>query len=249
MVQPETLGVVVILAVLVISGVLVYKEVFSTDAKSSTTNSKMNRPSSIAPSSLAHVVSGAEYAAQNMAGHQQWNPSAVTQVAQNLHAQAQNPASCSGMAAEPAPYFPYAPQGQGGFYDNAYPNEQDRASLQVRGGSANAGGVGQMNINQLLPAAWRPGNAQIASQMGGDALWSKYAPTRAAFDQYISAGGSARMRLTTRSPAGRIVGQTDYLRSPVPAPLTADVFPFSDSSLRMDLVQRATGRYPTSTNC
>jgi len=243
--QPETLGTLAILIVLVVSGVLVYQQVFTTP-KSSTSNTKMNR---VAPSSLAHVVSGAEYAAQNMAGHQQWNPSAVSQVAQNMQARAQNPAACSGMSSEPAPYFPYSTQGQASMYDAAYPNEQDRSSLEVRGGSANTNGIGQMNINQLLPASWRPNAQPLASEMGGDQLWSRYAPSRAAFDQYITAGSSARMRLNTRSPLGRQVGITDLLRPGTAVPLTADQFIFNDSSFRADLVQRATGRYPTSTNC
>lgn len=236
----ESLLVAIIVAVLVAGGVVVYREIFSDPSKTNKTKGRM-----LKPSNLAHVVSGAEYAAQNMAGHQQWNP--VTQTAQQL--QSQNTASsCSGMSKEPAPYFPYTPQGQGGLYDNAYPNEQDRSSLQMRGG--NAASLGSMNINQLLPASWRP-NAQPtnAAEMGSDALWTKYAPTRQAFDQYVTAAGSARLRLNTRSPLGRQTGIVDLTRAPPQVPLTADNFVFNDSSMRLDLVQRATGRYPTSTNC
>jgi hypothetical protein len=189
-----------------------------------------------------NVVSGQEYAQQYMAGHQQYVPNDPRYQAQ----------ACTA-SPEPASFYPYSGTQAAASYDSAFPNEEDMSSLSARGCPVSHGAGGyQLNVNSLMPAAWRS-NTQSCGESGAAAVegsqWSKYAPTKDAFDRYITAQGSARLSLTTRNPLGRIVGIPDLLRQAPPMPLAAENVVFGDSSFRQDLIFKSLGRYPAETNC
>lgn len=221
--------------------------------------------------SYTNVVSGQEYAQQQWAGHQQYQPYDLryqTQPAAAAYAMGGTTgASCGlpqlpavqgcGMAArpacavnpEPSAYYPYS-GGQGAAaFDSAYPNEADMSSQQPRGCPSSQQAGYALNVNTLMPASWR-GNSQCGDSAAVDgSQWTKYAPTKEAFDRYITAQGSARLSLNTRNPLARQVGLPDLLRQQPPMPLAAEEIVFNDSSFRQDTIFRQLGRYPSSTTC
>jgi len=156
--------------------------------------------------------------------------------------------ACSNAGPEPAAYYPYSGGQAASSYDASYPNEEDMSSLYPRGCPTSQQAGYELNVNSLMPAAWR-NNTNCTDAAVDGSQWTKYAPTKEAFDRYITAQGSARLSLTTRSPLGRIVGIPDLLRQAPPMPLAADSIVFNDSSARLDLVFKQMGRYPESTAC
>lgn len=207
------------------------------------------------PGTYTSVVSGQEYAQQNMAGHQQFAPNDMRYQAQPSCGMVATSscgiatrAPCANASPEPAAYYPYS-GGQGAAaYDAAYPNEEDMSSLFPRGCPTSQQAGYQLNVNSLMPAAWRSNTSCSDAALDGS-QWTKYAPSKEAFDRYITAQGSARLSLNTRNPSSRIVGIPDLLRQPPPQPLSAENIVFNDSSMRLDNVFRAMGSYPSSTAC
>jgi hypothetical protein len=106
-----------------------------------------------------------------------------------------------------------------------------------------------MMIDKLMPTSWRNGANQTCGDMKQDeSEWAKYSPTKAKFDNYITASGSARMALQTRDrvPGG---GIRNLLRSQPPVPLSAQSYAFNDSEARMNVIFASTGIYPATTAC
>lgn len=105
-----------------------------------------------------------------------------------------------------------------------------------------------MSVDKLMPASWRkgPGCGELSED---EAEWARYAPSAGAFDRYITAAGSARLALNTRSPLARITGTPNLLRQAPKIPIGAFQSEFLDSDWRQSLIFNATGNYPESIDC
>lgn len=225
---------------------------------------------------MACVISGDQYAQTNYAGHQQYNPmnnrysmqaagnGAGTCTSNNAYT---GYTTCvTGNNVEPSAYYPYTGGNSAAAFDAAYPNEMDMSSTYPRGSLGNRArndGSGfnyTMSVDNLMPAAWRSNGYQnvqyqgmsqdsgVGCDGGACGLWSQYAPSRQAFDRYITAGGSARLSLSTRDSISKL-GMRDPLRPQPPMPLAAENVVFNDSSHRLDQIYQASGSYPRSTAC
>lgn len=105
-----------------------------------------------------------------------------------------------------------------------------------------------LNVDRLMPASWRKGDS-CGDLSEDEAEWARYAPSAGAFDRYITAAGSARLSLNTRSPLARITGTPNLLRQAPKVPVGAFQSEFLDSDFRQSLMFNATGNYPISTDC
>lgn len=108
-----------------------------------------------------------------------------------------------------------------------------------------------ISLNALMPASWKPaapvlGGPVVGPPIGLDADWCKYAPTKEAFQRYVTASGASRLAVNSRGngPLSRQIGQSSLLRSAPAVPLSAADIPFGGSSARQDLIAGATGIYP-----
>lgn len=108
-----------------------------------------------------------------------------------------------------------------------------------------------MEVDKLMPTSWRlDSNAGCPQSESEDqAEWTRYAPSREAFNNYITAAGSARMSLNTRSPMARQVGLANPLRPGVKVPLGGYQSDFLDTDMRQTAIYNATGQYPESLAC
>lgn len=154
----------------------------------------------------------------------------------------------------PQAYYPYA-LNQAAAFDSNFANELK--------GDAAVPSQPLTDVNNLLPASWRPGNTSATAAADSacamsDSLpavpgsnWTKYAPTRAAFEQAVVAGASMRTAMNDRSPLTKNVGMSDFYQVSrrIAPPLEAAEVIFNDASFRQDLIHQQTGRYPTSTAC
>lgn len=143
----------------------------------------------------------------------------------------------------PAPlgYASYAYTDDNNF--GAYPQSEDSASLTSDG----APGDYELQLSSLMPAGW----AQSAGCSGeAEGQWGKFAPTKQAFEQYITASGPARYGMNTRTqnPTGGIQGLTNLIW-PVATPVGGGEIPFNDSSFRQDLVYDTQNFYPAQAQC
>jgi hypothetical protein len=129
-------------------------------------------------------------------------------------------------------------------YRNNYPNSGVGDSVISRDPFA----VQNLRRDSHMPISWRD-NAPCGALAGDDTLFGKWAPTKAAYDNYITASGSARLSLNTRikNPAG--FNPWAGIRSQPPIPISGTAILFNDSSLRQDLIYNSTGVYPTSGMC
>lgn len=149
---------------------------------------------------------------------------------------------------EPASYFQYGKHA-GATYDAGYATAEDHAGQFAEGcGAAGASSGYELNIDSLMPASWK-GTKNCGDASASNAQWAKYAPTKEAFDKYISVMGSARLSMNTRSPLARQVGMPLLIRQSPPVPVSARDYAWGDSSFRQDLVFRQTGRFPVSVGC
>lgn len=163
----------------------------------------------------------------------------------------------------PMGYYPFS-QNVAAAYDRQWPDMQDPSSLQ-KGvnmplgqqqfcGGGGAPNKGFLDMNTLMPAEWRASDESTGNGCAGNAsalgaqTWSSFAPNKAAFNQYITAAGSARLGLNTRSknPGG---GVRSLLRGGAPIPITAAAILFNDTDARQMSVQNSTGMFPTTTYC
>ena len=147
---------------------------------------------------------------------------------------------------QPAPlgFAPYGATDDGAYFAD-YPQSEDSSSLNGDGSPSSY----DMNLSALMPASWRgAGNCGAVDANGADDEWSKYAPSKESFENYITAAGSARLGMNTRvrNPTG---GVANLLRPAPPVPMSASDITFNDSSFRQDLVYDSLGAYPTQVHC
>ena len=106
-----------------------------------------------------------------------------------------------------------------------------------------------INPDNLMPGSWREG---VGCGDGTDpnSQWAKYHPTRDKYYRYITAAGSARLGVNTRSPLRKILGIQSDLRSPTSTPLsTIQTTPFNMSSQQADFIYSAVGSFPHDITC
>ncbi len=154
------------------------------------------------------------------------------------------------------PYAAHAPAHDGMWPDSSseyarYPKMEDDYGRGVVTDAPTPDDFGYgptMNVDKLMPASWRkgPGCGQLSED---EAQWARYAPSPGAFDRYITAAGSARLSLNTRSPLARITGTPNLLRQAPKVPIGAFQSEFLDSDWRQSLIFNATGNYPESISC
>ena len=141
-------------------------------------------------------------------------------------------------------------------YSSAYADETAANSLAGKTtyscapDVAAAGGCDYaINPDNLMPGSWREG---VGCSDGTDpnSQWAKYHPTRDNYYRYITAAGSARLGVITRSPLRKILGIQDFLRSATSTPLTAaPIAIFNGSSYRDQAIYDSTGNYTSSVHC
>lgn len=129
-------------------------------------------------------------------------------------------------------------------YMGAFPQSEDSASLTSDGSP----GEYDLNLNSLMPAGWASASGCGAGESDGQ--WGKFAPNKQQFEQYITASGSARYGMNTRTqnPTGGIQGLTNLIW-PVATPVDGAEIPFNDSSFRQDLVYDSLNFYPAQAQC
>lgn len=97
----------------------------------------------------------------------------------------------------------------------------------------------QLNLNSMMPASWNS-KAALQGCNGPNSDWNRYTVTRDGALRYISSVGTAKYNYVTRSPAGRLFGTPNLLRSQPPTALSyagEGGGPwFNDSSARQALV-------------
>lgn len=120
-------------------------------------------------------------------------------------------------------------------YDHTYPNNGIGNAPIIPSGPS---------VMNLMPGSWR-GNCPPTEE---DGYWGRFAPTKEAFDKYITVSGSSRLQLNTRikNPTG---GIPNSLRASPPVPISGKALTFLDSSHRLDLIYNSTGVYPTTDAC
>jgi hypothetical protein len=136
-------------------------------------------------------------------------------------------------------------------YSSPYPDETAAASLAGKTTyscapdvTATGGCDYAINPQSLMPGSWREG-VSCSAGVDPNSQWAKYSPTREKYYRYVTAQGSARLGVNTRSPMRKILGIQNYLRSATSTPLTAaSVTPFNESSQRAQAIFDATGTYP-----
>lgn len=167
-------------------------------------------------------------------------PAAVGPKPYGNNAPAYDPRFPSGEDPDGNALFPKVPtaRGCGGEYDCVQPANQ---------GCGDKWGY-QLNVDHLMPASWR-GPSNCAGLAVDDTQWSKYAPSKESFDRYITAAGSARLAVNTRSPLARQVGIPLLLRPGPPIPISTKEHEFNDSSFRQDTVFNSVGYYPGNDDC
>jgi hypothetical protein len=172
---------------------------------------------------------------------------------------------CDNATVQPAQYTSWTPAVMNPHYglamDNKYPNQEDMAALTQRSSFSSAGNGGSacgMNIDNLMPASWRKGAPGSMGGAGGGScanlqseqqMWSKYSPSRGAYSNYITAAGSARLTLNTRSALNRTIGLPNLLRQGPAVPISSQAVLFNDSGYRQDSYYNAVGAYPQLTSC
>lgn len=147
---------------------------------------------------------------------------------------------------QPAPlgFAPYGATDDSSYFAD-YPQSEDPSSVTGDGSPSSY----DMNLSALMPASWRGAGNCASVDAGGEVdEWGKYAPSKASFENYITAAGSARLGMNTRvrNPTG---GIANLLRPAPPVPMSAADVTFNDSSFRQDLVYDSMGMYPTQVQC
>jgi len=168
---------------------------------------------------------------------------------------------CNTSTVQPAQYVPWTPSvanpTAGLAMDPRYPNQEDMSALTQRSSYTGGGSSCGMNIDNLMPASWRkgapgsmgPAGGTSCANMQSEQLWSKYSPSRGAYNNYITAAGSARLTLNTRSALNRTIGLPNLLRQGPAVPISSQAVLFNDSGYRQDSYYNAVGAYPQLTSC
>ena len=111
-----------------------------------------------------------------------------------------------------------------------------------------------LNVNHLMPASWR-GPSECGVEDTDSTQWAAYAPSKAAFDSYITTAGSSRLAVNTRTAQARQTGLPNLLKDMVqgsggpPVPIGANAVTFNDSDFRQTLVYNSVGSFPEMTWC
>jgi hypothetical protein len=109
-----------------------------------------------------------------------------------------------------------------------------------------------LNVNNLMPASWRNSMPCTSLNDTDTTQWSAYAPSKQAFDNYITSAGSSRLAVNTRSALSRQTGLINpllNLRGTPPIPLGSNAFIFNDTDQRQSLIFDSVGSYPELTWC
>lgn len=150
---------------------------------------------------------------------------------------------------------------QGSFPDSQDPDNSTFPSLKQHPGrgeseeeynDGNSSSSSLIEVDKLMPASWRgpvETGACAPGEREDETEWTKYAPSKQSFNKYITAAGSARLSLNTRSPMGRQIGIANPLRPGVAVPLGGYQSDFLDTDMRQSLIYDATGMYPQSIAC
>lgn len=148
--------------------------------------------------------------------------------------------------------------------DGKFPDDIDNViwtstSPPMGGGGGNSDGAAaadnsadkMMDVSKLMPSSWRAGETAGCGpgEREDDTEWTRYAPSKESFEKYVTASGSARLSLNSRSPMARQVGLPNLLRPGVAVPLGGFQSEFLDTDLRQSLIYDATGSYPQSISC
>ena len=141
-------------------------------------------------------------------------------------------------------------------YASSYPDETAAQSLAGKTtyscapDVAAAGGCDYaLNPDNLMPGSWREG-VGCSDGVDPNSQWAKYHPSREKYYRYITAAGSARLGVITRSPMKKITGVQNFLRSSTSTPISPNTtIPFNDSSHRGEVAFNATGAYPMDNTC
>lgn len=138
-------------------------------------------------------------------------------------------------------YDPHA----GIWMDNRYPQMEQPQTLDM--GTS-------FEISSLMPSNWRQGvpmmpTGSCSASQGSQEIWAKYAPSKTAFDNYLTSVGASRLGLNSRSAYGRIQGQRNLLMSGAHVPVSSHAVVFNDSDARMSAYRESTGSWPSVTDC
>lgn len=116
--------------------------------------------------------------------------------------------------------------------------------------SSGKGGL-ELDVNHLMPASWRTDSkSSCGAETEDDTYWTAYAPSKEAFNNYLTTAGSARLAVNSRSALARVTGLPNLLRQGFqsagsgPVPISSDAVLFNDSDFRQTLVFNSTGSYP-----
>lgn len=110
-----------------------------------------------------------------------------------------------------------------------------------------------LDVNHLMPASWRGGlRGGCGDEAEDTAQWAAYAPSKEAFDSYITTAGSARLSVNTRTPHARQIGLPNLVKDAVqgcgaggaPIPIGSNAVIFNDSDLRQNAIYNSTGSFP-----
>lgn len=168
---------------------------------------------------------------------------------------------CNSATVQPQQFVPWTlsvanPHG-GLAMDPKYPNEEDMSALTQRSNYTGKGSSCGMNIDNLMPQNWRNGapgsiggaGGMSCSNMQAEQLWSRYSPSRGAYSNFVTAAGSARLTLNTRSALNRTIGLPNLLRQGPAVPVSSQAVLFNDSGYRQDSYYNAVGAYPQLSSC
>lgn len=131
-------------------------------------------------------------------------------------------------------------------FNDSYPNND----VGITEASNDPWSGSNLALNKLMPSSWRPSQNQTCGDLkADDSEWAKWSPTKAKFENYVTASGAARMPLTTRNPQSKIIGQSNPLRSQPPVPLSGKSITFNDADGRMSALFQATSIFPSWDAC
>lgn len=174
----------------------------------------------------------------------------------------------SGATVSAAQYQPWSPSvanpHSGVVMDSSFPNSEAQQSLYVRGKYDNGGGPMSpqqpqgcaLSVDSLMPSSWRGGN-QIQSMQGGcggnmqaeQMSWSRYSPSKTAYNNAVTAAGSARLSIIDRPSLSKVIGIPNLLRPAPAVPVSSQAILFNDSDHRQNAYYQATGAYPVLSDC
>jgi hypothetical protein len=153
-------------------------------------------------------------------------------------------------------------------YGSNFPTEEDSAARFPRNPGTDSGPDSvcspsgdskhgyNLDVNHLMPASWR-GGKKCGAESEDETQWAAYAPSKAAFDSYITTAGSARLAVNTRTPQARQIGLPNLVKDAVqgcgaggaPVPIGTDAVLFNDSDLRQNAIYNSVGKFPEMAWC